>query len=479
MTESTSGGLSRRTVLGGLAAGVGAAALAGFAAGCTAEDGKTAGTPPLSDTDIIDTLKLAFRWGYPLMAMALNNTNTYSSTMNAFYNMKSAADAKSQRDRGFNADTLYSAGALDLSQGPLVFTLPAVGDRYVIFPVQDGWGNIDNVIGTRTVGNDGGHFLISGPGWNGDVPAGMKHYPVHTNVAFLPGRTCVSSPEDATQFAATIQNEYALTPLSRWGSGAPNPNRDSLTDPLPNDPSKNYNTVLMTLPITDYFNQLNALLVDNPPYDYDQPVLDRFAPLGIGAGKSFDITKFSPTVQDAMKDFPATDVAATQKAFAEKGQDPALAQISGRFGTHYDERYAAVFGGLGGNLLDDAAYFWLTKDTDGAKLNGENRYVIRFAADEIPKVRAFWSLTLYNQDFYLPQDLAVERHVVNNNSGMRTADDGSLEIYLQGPNPGPARESNWLPTPPSGEYFMILRTYGPEGDILTGKYAPPPVVKVQ
>jgi len=82
---------------------------------------------PGSDADIIETLQLAFRWGYPLMAFATNNKNTYGSTMNAFYNMKSAADSKSQRDRSFNADTLYSAGALDLSKEPLVFTLPPVG----------------------------------------------------------------------------------------------------------------------------------------------------------------------------------------------------------------------------------------------------------------------------------------------------------------------------------------------------------------
>ena len=463
--------------------------MSAFVAGCDSKSGKTASdsstssTPsfiPGSDADTIDALQLAFRWGYPLMAFATNNKNTYGSTMNAFYNMKSAADSKSQRDRGFNADTLYSAGALDLSKEPMVFTMPPVGDRYVIFPLQDAWSNIDNVIGTRTVGNGGGHYLISGPDWKGEVPEGMTQYKLHTNIGFIPGRSAVKSPEDAAQFAATIQNEYTLTPLSRWGTGAPNPNRDSLTDPLPADLAKyNFNAVLAKLSISDYFNQLNELMVGNPPYDYDQPVLDRFAPLGIGAGKTFDIAKFSPAVQEAMKDYGPKAIAEGQKASAGKGVDPELARLTARFGTHYTERYEAVFMGLGGNLLDDAAYFWLTKDTDGNPLTGENKYVIRFAADRIPKVKAFWSLTLYNNDFYLPPDLPMERHVRNSNNGMTTGADGSLEVYLQADSPGKDREDNWLPTPKTGGYFLILRTYGPEGEILSGNYTPPSVTKVK
>ena len=250
-----------------------------------------------SDQEIIDTLQLAYRWGYPLMAMATNNREAYGSTINAFYNMKTAADEKSQNDRGFNAETLYSAGALDLSKEPMVFSMPKVGDRYVVFPVQDAWGNIDNVIGTRTEGNDGGNYLISGPGWKGTVPKGMKHFRVHTNVAFLPGRSMVRSPEDAKAFADTVQDHYTLTPLSRLGKGPPNPNRDSIKEPLKLDPSRNYNTLLPATPINDYFNQLNTLLLTNPPYDYDKPVLQRFVKLGIGPGMKFDINRFSPAVR--------------------------------------------------------------------------------------------------------------------------------------------------------------------------------------
>ncbi|MFM7325756.1 MAG: DUF1254 domain-containing protein [Nodosilinea sp.] len=434
-------------------------------------------TPPagaMNDKETIETLQLAYRWGYPLMAMATNNRETYGSTINAFYNMKTAADDKSQRDKGFNAETLYSAGALDLAKEPVVFSVPKVGDRYIIFPIQDAWGNIDHVIGTRTEGNDGGDYLISGPEWNGTVPKDMKHFRVHTNIAFLPGRTMVKSPEDAKSFAATVQDQFTLTPLSQWGKGTPNLNRDSLKTPLATDPKKNYNALLTATPINDYFNQLNELLVKNPPYHYDRPVLKRFAKLGIGPGLKFDINGFSPTVRSAMEEFGRTDVPATGKIYAEKGQDFRISRMAGQFGTNYFERYYLVFGGLGGNVMEDAAYFWLSKDESDAKLDGTQTYVVRFDAAQIPKTKAFWSLTLYDQDFYLPQGLPLNRHVRNSMSGMRHEADGSLVVYLQPDSPGPDKEANWLPTP-RDEYFVILRVYGPEGDILAGKWQPPPV----
>lgn len=207
MSQASGINISRRGIL---TTGASAAALSFadrvFAADVSAGPG---------DAEILETLKLAYRWGYPLLAMAINNTDFYGPTLNAFYNMKSAADEKSQAGKGFNAETLYSAGALDLTQEPLVFSMPDVGDRFVVFPVQDGWGNIDNVIGTRTVGNRGGNFLISGPDWTGDVPEGMKHFKLASNVGFLPGRSMVTSPEDAKMFTSTVQDKFALTPLSR------------------------------------------------------------------------------------------------------------------------------------------------------------------------------------------------------------------------------------------------------------------------
>lgn len=447
--------MSRRGILAGTGASLGILTFAPAMAEVRAPS-------LLSNTDqaALQTLKLAYRWGYPLLAMMINNSDFYGPTLNAFYHMKSAADEKSQNGRGFNAETLYSAGALDLRTEPVVFSMPPVGDRFVVFPVQDGWGNIDNVIGTRTVGNDGGNFLISGPGWTGQAPAGMKHFRLATNVGFLPGRNMVKSPEDARAFATTVQNQYTLTPLSRWGNGPPNPNRDSIDSPLPVNPARNYNAQLLAMSINDFFNRLNSLLIDNPPYEYDAPVLKRFAPLGIGPGHRFDIMALSPAVRETIAEFGRTDPIEMGARFAREGQTPHQRAISSRFGTDYVERYRQMFGGLGGNLMQDAMYYWLKEDNIGKVLDGTNSYLIHFDPTQIPQTKAFWSLTLYDKEFMLPRGLAFNRHVLNSSHPLLFNEDGSLDFHVQPTPPSPEREANWLPTPNS-EFFIILRVYWP------------------
>ena len=432
----------------------------------------------MEDSIALRTLQEAFRWGYPMMAMTINNTVQYETTLNAFYNMKKAADEKSQRDKGFNAETLYSAGALDLSAEPVVFTMPPVGDRFVVVPVQDAWGNIDNVIGTRTEGNNGGNYLISGPGWKGEVPAGLKHFKVNTNIAFLPGRSMVKGLEDAKEYASKVQDKFTITPLSRWGKGAPNPNRDSETNPILPDPAKSYANIIGKMTIDEYFNKLNELLVKNPPYDYDQPVLEQLKRLGIGAGLHFDTSILSVGVKDSLVKFIKNDPVEMGKYFAKRGMTYETAKVCARFKTNYFERYIQMFGGIGGNLLEDAMYVWLKTDQDSISLDGNNKYLVHFDADKIPKTKAFWSLTLYNNDFYLPTNLALNRHVLNSSSKLKYNADGSIDFYFQPTSPGKEKESNWLPTPNEG-YFVIMRIYWPGEDVLSGKWKAPVPKKIK
>lgn len=432
---------------------------------------------PVADQETLQTLTEAYRWGYPMIAMTINHAVQYEATLNAFYNMKKAADEKSQRDKGFNAETLYSAGALDLTAEPVVFSMPPVGDRFVVFPVQDAWGNIDNVIGTRTVGNKGGNYLISGPGWKGEVPAGMKHYEVKTNIAFLPGRSMVRGLQDAKDFANKVQDQFTITPLSRWGKGQPNPNRDNETSPIVAQPGKDYASIMAKMTLSEYFNKLNELLVKNPPYDYDAPVLEKFKRFGIGAGLQFDTTQLSVAVKDSMVKFMKNDPVQAAKFNAKRGVTYDAAKLTCRFNTNYWERYLQLFGGIGGNLMEDAMYVWINTDKDSLFLDGSKKYLLHIDANRIPQTKAFWSLTLYNNDFYLPANLALSRHVLNSSSPLKFNADGSLDFYFQSTSPGKDKESNWLPTPKEG-YFVIMRIYWPGEEVLSGKWQKPVPVKI-
>jgi DNA sulfur modification protein DndE len=306
----------------------------------------------------------------------------------------------------------------------------------------------------------------------------MKHFKVQTNIAFLPGRSMVKGLEDAKDYANNVQDKFTITPLSRWGKGSPNPNRDSEKDPLLPDPAKSYSNIIANMSVGEYFNKLNELLKKNPPYDYDKPVLEKFGRLGIGAGLQFDTTRLSAAVKDSMALFIKNDPVESASFFAARGMTPEAAKFTCRFGTNYNERYLQLFGGIGGNLSEDAMYFWLKKDTEGIDLNGVNKYKVHFDAAQIPKTKAFWSLTLYNKDFYFPQNLPMNRHVRNSNSGMVLNPDGSLDVYLQPESPGKKLENNWLPTPKEG-YFVIMRIYWPGEDQISGRWKAPLPTKIK
>ena len=124
----------------------------------------------------------------------------------------------------------------------------------------------------------------------------------------------------------------------------------------------------------------------------------------------------------------------------------------------------------------EATYLNVSVDGDGKPLTGTTRYVIHFAKGGEPKVKAFWSVTMYNTKYNLVAN-PIGRYSIGDRSGMKPDADGGLTIYVQKDLPGADKESDWLPTP-YGQFFMILRTYLPADDIVTQTWQPPKITAV-
>jgi hypothetical protein len=56
--------------------------------------------------------------------------------------------------------------------------------------------------------------------------------------------------------------------------------------------------------------------------------------------------------------------------------------------------------------------------------------------------------------------------------------DRSLEIYIQPTSPSKDKEANWLPTPATGEFNIVIRNYWPKQEALDGTYKMPPIKKI-
>jgi hypothetical protein len=211
-------------------------------------------------------------------------------------------------------------------------------------------------------------------------------------------------------------------------------------------------------------------------------MLARMASLGIVPGTRFKFGRLDADVQKALRDIPQTGVATIMAHFKSAGTSHngwVFTTGTGTYGTDYLRRALITAIGLGANLPQDAVYPTTEVDAQGNPYDGANNYVLHFAKGQMPPVNGFWSLTLYDENFFFV-DNPLNRHTLSARNSLNVNADGSVDIYLQHENPGPEKESNWLPAP-AGRFIPMLRLYWPKEtppSIIDGSWKPPAIEQV-
>jgi hypothetical protein len=377
-----------------------------------------------------------------------------------------------------NSDTPYSMLGMDLRAEPIVLTVPPIEkERYFSIQLIDAYTFNFDYIGSRATGNDGGSFLIAGPGWRGETPKDVKKViRSETELVLAAYRTQLFNPGDLDN-VKKVQAGYYAEPLSAF-LGQPAPKTAPAIDfikPLTPQAQK-------TSP--EFFNILNFVLQFCPTNRSETELMASFAKIGVGAGKTFDARKLSPEAQAAIEQGIAdawADLAKLQKRIEAK--EVTSGDI---FGTreylknNYLYRMAAAALGIYGNSKIEAMYPIYAIDTDGKKLDGANRYTVRFAPGQLPPVNAFWSLTMYE----LPASLLVanplNRYLLNSPMlpQFKRDADGGITLTIQNESPGADNEANWLPAP-KGPFFIAMRLYWPKPEALEGTWTQPAMRRVQ
>jgi len=142
-------------------------------------------------------------------------TNSSGIPVNTLYTMPTLASPSSSKSNleGANHDTLYTIGVLDLSKGPEILHVPDMAGRYYSIEFVDSWGDVFAYVGRRTTGTQAGDYLISGPGWKGNLPEGVMQIVSPDNKVLLIGRVLVENDSDLTT-AYGLSKQIQLTPLS-------------------------------------------------------------------------------------------------------------------------------------------------------------------------------------------------------------------------------------------------------------------------
>lgn len=120
---------------------------------------------------------------------------------------------------GVNHDTLLTVGVVDLKNGPQVLHVPDMAGRYYSVQFTDPSFNTNFAyIGKRTTGTKAGDYLISGPGWKGQVPTGIAQISSPNNSVLVVGRVLVESDSDLPT-AYGLAKQIQLTPPGSLQSG--------------------------------------------------------------------------------------------------------------------------------------------------------------------------------------------------------------------------------------------------------------------
>jgi hypothetical protein len=426
---------------------------------------------PMTEQEAAGTATEAYLYGYALVTtkitgLAFTNTTkpdpaTFQAPVNQLVSEPKYPPATYHGVTAPNADTLYSAGFLDLTKEPVVLSYPNMGKRYFLFPIYDAWTTVIHSPGSRTTGGSAQDILIAGPAWRGSVPAGMKLVKSPTNMAFIIGRIYSDgTPADLAQVHA-LQRQFQLVPLSAYGKPyTPPPGQTG----GPYTPKEIVRSVIAKMSTSEYFDFLTQAMKENPPVlPQDAPIIAKMARIGIVPGKPFDMTQLSPEVQKALESVPQT-VNAQLISMEARGLGKAvngwqIPEVCGKYGTEYRIRAAVSAFGWGCNLPEDAVYPIAKVDDAGNALTGANTYVIHFNKGEMPPVQGFWSITMYDKQYYFYPN-PLDKLTVSPRNSFKYNADGSLDLYFSHVQPTGVAEANWLPAP-ADDFILCMRLYWP------------------
>ncbi|AYF44576.1 PF06863 family protein [Halobacteriovorax sp. BALOs_7] len=372
-----------------------------------------------------------------------------------------------------NQDTLYSSAILDLSQSPMVLSVPAVKDRYYVINVFDMWHNLIQYVGTRVTGTDAQNFLIVPPNWNGRSSEKLKSLKVvrsPTTKVWLWGRTEVlKKTEQDLKKVHEIQDQYKLTPLAEYTDG-----KKVQLFGLSNRPGDEKDPLR-------FFTELNEYLLDNVLNDIDKAQMQQLEKIGI-TSEGFKKEMLTPAQQDILKQVLKDGVEIANAQI----YNPAHTKIVNgwsyvfdldNFGQDYALRSMVAHPYLGGQGEKEAIYPIRYKDSKGNTLVGSKQYRMKFNSN--PPNDGFWSITVYDAETKLLVYNALKRYSLGGESDLMKNPDGSFEITFSNQMPSDSKKrANWLAAP-VGAFYIITRIYIPHEDVLSLKWKLPEVEPVE
>lgn len=354
-----------------------------------------------------------------------------------------------------NADTLYSNAYLDLSDGPVLLTVPPTAGRYFTLNFLDLYGNATN-ISARTHGTGGGRFLIATTDWGGTVPEGVTLFRVTQPFMWILMRVEAQNPA-AVPTVRALQDRFVLQPTAPAPRRREFPAAATLDDPA------------------GFLKVLDWVVEQAGVRNEELGHIRAFRGIGVGGPLSVDQAMADEAVREGVMAGFADARAVILRNLSQNGtRIPGWREPSdtGRYGFNYNYRATVNTLGTGANVRLENFAFTTFEDAEGERLDGSRgAYTLRLASP--PPADFFWSLTVYDaRTLELVPNSAAKYLVGGNTRGLVIGRDGSVTITLSRKSGG----ANVLPIP-DGPFYLVLRAQGPRRQLLDHSWRPVPVRK--
>ena len=370
-----------------------------------------------------------------------------------------------------NQDVVYGGGFTALDKEPTIIQVPNFGDRYWVYPLYDTRTDEIAKIG-KQYGSKPGFYMIVGRNWKGKVPAGITAVVRSpTDLVFAIPRIQMDATAEDRKAIQPVLSQVVMYPLSQFDGKMKTVDWTKIPSvPAPASPP-NKGVSKWVNPET-YFDELTAVMKEVPPLPGEEALYGQITAVFEAAAK--DPATKTPLVES----FVAADKELIKPLLQWRyngisaGNGWTTLTNGAEWGTDYVNRTAVAVSNIYVNVPPEAKYFYNDNDGTGAQLDGHNLYAVTFAKGQLPPVKGFWSMTLYNDQHLFNANPLKRYSLGTKNKTLQYNADGSLTLYAGATSPGKDKEPNWLPAP-AGTFSLFMRAYWGEKAILDGTWQPP------
>jgi hypothetical protein len=373
-----------------------------------------------------------------------------------------------------NQDVAYGVAFCSLDEEPVIIQVPDFGDRFWVYALYDARTDQFGKMG-KAYGTEPGFYLLVGPKWDGEVPAGITTM-IHssTEFCFVGPRIFLNNTDEDRTAIQLVVNQINTYPLTEFDGQMKIKDWNDVADfPTPEVEGENKWVVPEV-----FFDQLPGVMDAIAPLPGEEALYAIIRQVLAAAESDSEVKKalveaavvterdvITPLFQWKHNGFPAGNGWNRSANIAEWGFD-------------YLMRTGTARSNMFDNRPNETQYFYTDSDSEGLQLEGKNLYAVTFPNGHLPLVKGFWSKTIYNKYHLFEVNDLNRDSLGTKNKDLKYNPDGSLTLYASTQSPGEDKETNWLPAP-RGTFSLYIRCYWGEKAVLDGTWIPPKFEQVK